>query len=146
VRPQSSGFWPHLMHFLWVRWLDDKLRWKSGRRQAHLPKIGFGLDTDDYAFGFLDPTMVIRGSHLLPDFVGGRTHELLQTVESTAACEDQEDDNWANYHVNIFVDRDMVMRYFGGGISHLDNNWLHQWMLWKRSYLMTRMPKRKTKN
>ncbi len=103
VGPRSSGFRPHLMHFLWVRWLGDEPGWKSGRRQARLPKIGFVPDTDDYAFGFLDPAMVIRGSHLLPDFVGGRTHELLQTVESTAARKDQEDDDWANYYVNMCV-------------------------------------------
>ncbi|KAF9470026.1 hypothetical protein BDN70DRAFT_765144, partial [Pholiota conissans] len=65
------------MEFLWVRWLGVEPGHSSGRDTATLPKIGFVPDTDEYAFGFLDPSLVLRGCHLLPSFVDGRTKELL---------------------------------------------------------------------
>ncbi len=92
---------PRAMHFLWVHWLGDEPGWKSGRRFGRLPKIGFVPDTDDYAFGFLDLSVVIRGVHLLPDFCGGRTTELLQTTAPTIARKTEEEEDWVNYYVNM---------------------------------------------
>ncbi|KAF7349149.1 hypothetical protein MVEN_01437200 [Mycena venus] len=77
-------------------------------------------ETDAYAFGFLDPAHVIRGSHLLPRFSGDRTNDLLATQQPTVARRPSDTEDWANYYVNIFVDRDMLMRYVGGGIGHQD--------------------------
>ncbi|KAK0243191.1 hypothetical protein EDD85DRAFT_919171 [Armillaria nabsnona] len=104
----STDIRPRAMHFLWVRWLGDEPGWNSGRKFARLPKIGFVPDTDDYAFGFLDPSVVIRGVHLLPDFCGGRTMELLQTMATTIARKTEEEEDWVNYYVNIH-----------GGTGHL---------------------------
>ncbi|KAJ6612967.1 hypothetical protein B0H10DRAFT_2222629 [Mycena sp. CBHHK59/15] len=87
---------------------------------AWLPKVGFVPEIDPYTFGILDPARVVRGSHLIPDFLGGRTNELLTTQDTTAARAPGDTEDWTNYNVNIFVDRDMLMRYFGGGIGHLD--------------------------
>ncbi|KAJ7077570.1 hypothetical protein C8R44DRAFT_911496, partial [Mycena epipterygia] len=57
---------------------------------------------------------VIRGAHIIPAFAWGKTKELLAhgSVETT----DEED--WQYYYVNFFVDRDMYMRYRGGGVGH----------------------------
>ncbi|TFK59296.1 hypothetical protein BDN72DRAFT_749565, partial [Pluteus cervinus] len=89
----------------------------AGRRHARLPQVGFVPETDDSAFGFLDPSLVIRGAHLIPMFSRGRTDILLQTTHTTVARVKGETDDWMNYYVNIFVDRDMYMRYLGGGIG-----------------------------
>ncbi|KAF7363034.1 hypothetical protein MVEN_00655200 [Mycena venus] len=139
VDPLSGlGTRKEIMEFLWVRWLGVEPGYRSGIRRARLPKVGFVPETDPYAFGFLDPAQVIRGSHLIPVFQGGRTNDLLATEEITAARRLWETEDWANYYVDMYVryyftwivhtypvpvsfaDRDIFMRYLGGGIGHLD--------------------------
>ncbi|KAF7332930.1 hypothetical protein MVEN_02398900 [Mycena venus] len=115
-----SGAVQHL-EFLWVRWYGTEPGYRSGFKAARLPKIGFVPDTDEFAFGFLDPSLVLRGCHILPAFAAGRTSALL-TVPSgtiTAARLKGESQDWENYYVIIWVDRDMFMRYLGDGIGHL---------------------------
>ncbi|KAJ3771938.1 hypothetical protein FB446DRAFT_789170 [Lentinula raphanica] len=109
------------MEFLWVRWMGAEPHYRWGRKVARLPKIGFVAESDPYAFGFLDPGLVIRACHLIPDFVTGRTSELLQTRQLTAARPVGEVDDWGSFYVNIFVDRDMFMRHAGGGVGHADS-------------------------
>ncbi|KAJ3825180.1 hypothetical protein F5880DRAFT_1611327 [Lentinula raphanica] len=106
------------MEFLWIRWMGAEPHYRWGRTIGRLPKIGFVPESDPYAFGFLDPALVIRACHLIPDFVTGRTSELLSTQEITAARRVGETDDWGSYYVNIFVDRDMFMRHAGGGVGH----------------------------
>uniref|UniRef100_A0A8H7Y0B5 Uncharacterized protein n=1 Tax=Psilocybe cubensis TaxID=181762 RepID=A0A8H7Y0B5_PSICU len=116
--PKSRNCSPKRVEFLWVRWLGVEPGYKSGRKLACLPKIGFVVEDDEFAFGFLDPSLVVRGCHLLPSFVDGRTNELLRTTGPTQARPPQETDDWMNYYVNIFVDRDMLSQYLGIGIGH----------------------------
>ncbi|KAJ3978879.1 hypothetical protein F5890DRAFT_1422142, partial [Lentinula detonsa] len=71
------------MEFLWVWWMGVEPRYQWGRKIGRLPKIGFIMESDAYAFGFLDPSLVIRACHLIPDFVTGRTLELLNTQHVT---------------------------------------------------------------
>jgi hypothetical protein len=61
------------MDFLWVRWFGDEPGYRSGFCRAHLPKIGFVESKDEFAFSFIDPADVIRGSHLIPAFNAGRS-------------------------------------------------------------------------
>jgi len=91
------------MDFLWVRWFGvEPGRYRHGFRYARLPKIGFVESTDEYAFTFLDPTQVIRGSHLIPAFAEGRTSALLQATKSVARVLDPDEENdWVNFYVNM---------------------------------------------
>lgn len=89
------------MEFLWVRWLGVVAGLSFGRKKACLPKLGFIPDSDDYAFGFLDPSLVIRGCHLLPAFVDGRTNDLLLTKGDTEARLPGQQDDWANFYVGM---------------------------------------------
>lgn len=104
--PQSgpTGRASH-MEFLWVRWLGDEPGYRSGRRHARLPKVGYVPDSDDYAFGFVDPALVIRGAHLIPAFSGGSTDELLSFDGETEARQwrDTPTDggDWENLYVNM---------------------------------------------
>lgn len=66
---------------------------------ARLPQIGFVPDSDGSAFGFLDPSMVLRGCHLVPALAAGRTSELLRTVSLTAARHPEETDDWERFYV-----------------------------------------------
>ena len=90
------------MEFLWVRWFGAEPDYHSGLKVARLPKIGFVPDSDPEAFSFLDPSLVIRGCHLLPAFANGRTSELLKATRTAGRPLDEIDD-WTNYYVNMYV-------------------------------------------
>ncbi|KAH7917017.1 hypothetical protein BV22DRAFT_1027096, partial [Leucogyrophana mollusca] len=104
------------MEFLWVRWYGTVPGYRSGSKSARLPKVGFVPESDPSAFGFLDPSLVIRGCHLIPAFADGRTCDLLRGGPSAGRKLGEEDD-WAAFYVNIFADRDMYMRHNGDGIG-----------------------------
>lgn len=89
------------MEFLWVRWFGVEPGYRSGRQHARLPKIGYVPETDDYAFGFLDPALVLRGCHLIPAFTDGRSNDLLSTRGRTAARQEGVLDDWVNYYVGM---------------------------------------------
>ncbi|KIJ42710.1 hypothetical protein M422DRAFT_170788 [Sphaerobolus stellatus SS14] len=108
---------PRTMHFLWVRWFGRDSKYRCGPKYCRLDRIGFVHDEDDTdSFGFLDPARVIRAVHLIPAFNEGRTEELLG--DSVARRYDELKDDWQFFYVNRFADRDMLMRYMGGGIGH----------------------------
>ncbi|KAJ3858704.1 hypothetical protein EV359DRAFT_75819 [Lentinula novae-zelandiae] len=73
------------MEFLWVRWLGTEPDYRPGHKFAKLPKVGFVPEDDEFAFGFLDPSQVIRACHLIPAFVHGKSNDLLATKLPTAA-------------------------------------------------------------
>lgn len=52
------------VEFLWVRWLGVVPDSSFGRTEAALPKIGFVPDSHEYAFGFLDPSLVLTPQRL----------------------------------------------------------------------------------
>ncbi|KAF8752792.1 hypothetical protein RHS01_07227 [Rhizoctonia solani] len=71
------------------------------------------------SFDFVHPSDIIRAVHLIPDFRSGSSGTLLSFAESVAHdSKDPEHWDWKYYYVNRFVDRDMLMRYLGGGIGH----------------------------
>ncbi|KAJ3768912.1 hypothetical protein FB446DRAFT_706633 [Lentinula raphanica] len=124
THPQASTIHsgPQEIEVLWVRWLGVVPGYRSGPQYARLPKVGFVDEGDPFAFGFLDPSHVIRGCHLIPAFHDKRTSSLLQTSQPTVARKADEVDDWQCFYVGIFVDRDMYMRYFpGGGVGHVTN-------------------------
>ncbi|KAK7688185.1 hypothetical protein QCA50_008555 [Cerrena zonata] len=121
VFPSSKSDLPSIsstrVEFLWVRWYGIEPGDRSGFRFAKLPKISFVPENDRFAFGFLDPFVVVRGCHLIPAFALGRTRRLLHS-ESTLARRVGERKDWMNYYVGIFADRDMALRYTDMGIGH----------------------------
>ena len=88
------------MEVLWVRWFGAMPGYHWGFRNARLPKIGFIPADSGMAFGFLDPSLVLRGCHLIPAFADGRTETLLRPGPS-AARENNDVDDWAAYYVNM---------------------------------------------
>lgn len=98
VGPNSKDNSVQHMEFLWVRWYGQVPGHKFSLKNARLPKIGFVPDTDDLAFGFLDPSLVIRGCHLIPAFAEGQTAELL-TAPLTAGRRPGETHDWVAFYV-----------------------------------------------
>ncbi|KAF8238282.1 hypothetical protein L208DRAFT_1497983, partial [Tricholoma matsutake] len=99
IGPEAQNHSIQHMEFLWVRWFGMEPGYRWGFKTARLPKIGFIPDTDEGAFGFLDPSLVIRGCHLVPCLANGHTSGLLHTSTLTAACRPDESEDWANYYV-----------------------------------------------
>lgn len=85
---------------LWVRWYGIVPGHRYGSTSARLPKVGFVPDSDSAAFGFLDPSLVIRGCHLIPVFSDGRTPNLLRAGPSLGRAPGEVDD-WSAYYVNM---------------------------------------------
>ncbi|KAG8697132.1 hypothetical protein FRC09_008057 [Ceratobasidium sp. 395] len=105
---------PRRMEFLWVRWMEivELGSWD----RCELDRVAYASG-DSYrdAFGFLDPAAVIRSTHLIPAFKFGWVNS---ASRSSLASDDLDKGDWHSYYVNRFVDRDMFMRYLGGGIGH----------------------------
>ncbi|THG93150.1 hypothetical protein EW026_g8010 [Hermanssonia centrifuga] len=119
VGPTSKSTESQRVDFLWVRWFGRDMHVRAGFPARRLHRIGFVSDDEDTnspSFGFLDPAQVIRGVHLIPAFEYGKTLELLGPSIVRPSSDDDED--WVYYYVNMFVDRDMFMRYLGGGVGH----------------------------
>ena len=93
----------HLMEFLWVCWFGmEPGSYHHGFCHANLPKIGFVESLDNYAFTFLDPAQVIRGAHIIPAFLEGRTSALLPVTKSVAhILNPEEEDDYLNFYVNM---------------------------------------------
>jgi hypothetical protein len=62
--------------FLWVQWFGRNLNTPSGWKHRRLQRLGFLDPDDDGAFGFLDPGLVVRSIHLIPDHVNPDTFYL----------------------------------------------------------------------
>ena len=133
---KSNSPIPRKIEFLWIRWLGPQPGHTSGWRSLRLDRVGFITEEHNTpSFGFLDPTHVIRGAHLIPAFVYGQTNRFLGP---SLIRRDKVEQDWASFYVNRyvqtfsfklspsfyvliscrFVDRDMFMRYFGGGVGH----------------------------
>lgn len=92
----------HDMEFLWVRWFGVIPGHRWGFKNARLPKVGFVPSDLGAAFGFIDPSLVLRACHLIPAFADGRTDSLLRCGPSVTR-ENNVVDDWATYYVNVWV-------------------------------------------
>jgi len=126
---------PTNMDVLWVRWFQLDHAHRAGWKAKRLYRVQFVPSLEEGAFGFLDPDNVIRGSHLIPCFDKGLVAD--PPVASISRWDYPANGNWYYYYINQwafcwssrvdrisyplvdrFVDRDMFMRYRGGGVGH----------------------------
>ncbi|KAG6881701.1 hypothetical protein C0992_000387 [Termitomyces sp. T32_za158] len=114
VRISGSGGPFERLEFLWGRCYGLDYQAKSGPVEKCMYQIGF-MEGDD-AFAFVDPANVLRAVHLIPRFSGNTTDELLG--QSMARKAEEKNVDYERYYINIFVDRDMFVRFTGGGIGH----------------------------
>jgi hypothetical protein len=91
------------MEFLWVCWLGVDPDHRSGFRHARLPKTGFVPHDDPDAFGFLDPSNVIRGCHLIPAFADEKTTSLMPYRGETFARDPGEHEDWSYFYVSVLT-------------------------------------------
>jgi hypothetical protein len=92
---------PQRMEFLWVRWFGRDMTHIGGWKTRRLHRVGFldAADPDSGAFGFLDPTEVLRAAHLIPAFHFGWTSEYLGASVAHIFHGDKQQD-YVYYYVN----------------------------------------------
>ncbi|KAI9458799.1 hypothetical protein HD554DRAFT_2298897 [Boletus coccyginus] len=131
----SHPYWyAHIIHMdlLFVHWFHQDVNYSSGWSKKHLLRLQFfNQDIPSNAFGFLDPDLVVYGMHLILALAYGHTEELLghSYAHQQKDAEDWASD-WKYYYVNMFVDCNIFMRFWGGGIGHKVmydwNSFLHE--------------------
>ncbi|KAF9521934.1 hypothetical protein CPB83DRAFT_872126 [Crepidotus variabilis] len=102
----SQNWQPQHMEFLFVRWFAHCLKPVGGWNTRRLHRVAF-FAADAQPFGFVDPAHILRAAHLIPAFAWQETNEYLNSNK-----------DYCFHYVSMFVDRDMVMRFRGGGVGH----------------------------
>ncbi|KAI0323247.1 hypothetical protein GY45DRAFT_1264953, partial [Cubamyces sp. BRFM 1775] len=109
---------PELIHILWARWFELDTTHRAGFEARRLFRLRFANLNED-AFTFIAPSQILRGVHLIPAFNYGRTNIALPYSSITRGEDDGEGgEDYKYYYVGIFSDRDLFMRYLGGGVGH----------------------------
>ncbi|KIK75878.1 hypothetical protein PAXRUDRAFT_18604 [Paxillus rubicundulus Ve08.2h10] len=124
VRSRENSYLPFSsptrMNVLFVRWFRRDVNYPSGWMEKRPHRLQFfDQENPADAFGFVDPDLVVRGVHIIPAFAYARTEELLGPSKARRQKDgEQWDADWKYYYINMFVDRDMFMRFRGGGVGH----------------------------
>ena len=84
------------LNFLWVRWYRTVDAIKTGWGTRKLDILRFIPMAEYNAFGFLDPSDVLRACHVIPAFDRGRLHADGRGLSSLA----QDSSDWKAYYVN----------------------------------------------
>ena len=66
--PKSMSPDKQQINFLWVQWFDLDVSFHGGWKALQLHRVGFlnAKSPTDCAFSFLDPSIIIRGAHIIP--------------------------------------------------------------------------------
>jgi hypothetical protein len=96
VGPGMRDYKPRRMEFLWVRWYRNMGVVKTGWQTRKLDRVRFLPVADDDAFGFIDPSDVLRSCHIIPAFAKGLLHVDGKGL-SRCACDSSD---WVEYYVN----------------------------------------------
>lgn len=96
IGPGSVGYQFQRVEFLWVRWYEIIGAETTGWAHSRLDRLRFPPITRSGAFGFVDPSDVIRGCHILPRFSLGRRYSDGEGISYSG--KDSED--WVEYYLN----------------------------------------------
>ena len=93
--PGSKDYVARHLEFLWVHWFEvrDVL---SGWEHTTLDSLRFILMTEEDAYGFVDPSNVLRGCHLILAFASGRMHPDSISISQNA----RDGVDWKYYYIN----------------------------------------------
>lgn len=89
------------VEFLWARWLETDRLYSYGAAPRRLERLRFVSGPLAESVGFVHPSQVLRGCHLVPAFAHGRTLDYLPTTETSVLRD--EDGDWKYYYMNRFV-------------------------------------------
>jgi hypothetical protein len=97
--PGMLNYEPHRFEFLWVRWYHTVDALRTGWTARKLDRLQFARMAEDDAFGFVDPSDVLRGCHIIPAFASGRLHADGKGLSHCA----RDSSDWVAYYVNRWV-------------------------------------------
>jgi hypothetical protein len=94
--PGMRDYQPRRIEFLWVRWYRNVGVIKTGWQARKLDRVQFQPVADDGAFGFVDPSDVLRSCHIIPAFAKGRLHVDGKGLSRCA----RDFSDWVEYYIN----------------------------------------------
>lgn len=94
--PGMLDYHPHRFDFLWVRWYRHMNPGTAGWRSLKLDQLEFYPVHDENAFGFVDPSEVLRACHIIPLFSFRKRHEDGHGLSMCA----RDSSDWTRYVVN----------------------------------------------
>jgi|SRR6266436_7027565 len=97
--PGMTDYQPRRMNFLWVRWYRRIERILTGWGARRLDRLEFPPVAGEDAFGFIDPSDVLRCCHIIPAFSSGKVHEDGRGLSFCA----RDSSDWVAYYVNRWV-------------------------------------------
>jgi len=97
VGPGMLDYQPRRMEFLWVRWYRTVDVATTGWKTLKLDRVRFPDLADNDACGFVDPSDVLRGSHMVPCFAKGKC---IRNRDNTSLCARNSSD-----YLQYYVDR-----------------------------------------
>lgn len=80
---------PRRIDFLWVRWYEIKRGGTDSWRDSELPMVSLPPLASHSAFGFIDPSDVLRACHIIPSFARGLVHD--DGIGLSRRARDEED-------------------------------------------------------
>lgn len=89
---------PVRVELLWVRWFEPMNSFQQAWDRKELNKLRFVSASEDDAFGFVDPSQVLRACHITPSFADGRTRELLGPSIFRPA-----EGDWSEFYISQYV-------------------------------------------
>jgi hypothetical protein len=98
------------MEVLRVRWYDLDTKAKAGFKAKRLFRVSLANYDDPTSYGFVDPTDVVRGVHLIPAFALGKVEDVYdpsivprpQTLEAMFADSDAPMFlNWKYWYIGM---------------------------------------------
>ena len=98
VGPGFKDYQPRRIEFLWVRWFEV-LDHSAGWDHNSLNSVMFPPMASADAFGFVDPTDVLRCCHIIPAFTDGQVHPDGVSLSRNA----RDGNDWKRYYVNRWV-------------------------------------------
>jgi hypothetical protein len=89
---------PRRMEFLWVRWYECVDAMRTGWTTRTLDRVRLLPVTDDDAFGFINPSDVLRGCYVAPRFATGTFY-----IDRRSVLSAQDSSDYKQYYVNRYV-------------------------------------------
>jgi hypothetical protein len=94
--PEMIDYRPRRLEFLWVRWFEHVV--EGSWTASTLDCVCFPPMAGENAYGFLDPTDVIRGSYIVPTFAKGKRYIDGRGLSRCA----QDSQDWLSYYVDRY--------------------------------------------
>ena len=104
IGPEMLDYQPIHMEFLWVRWYSDVEKGFSWNA-LKLDRLQFPPLTAEHAFGFIDPSDVLRSCHIIPRFAQGRLHVDGKSISLCA----RDSSDWKAYYIARYVSHYALM-------------------------------------